>query len=146
MVRTVVLYDEDCGFCRWSAGRLRAWDRHGRLAFAPIQGPEGERLLAGLDRDARLDSLHAVTPDDRVWSAGAALPPVVRALPGVAIAATLATKAPRLTEAAYRLVAGRRDRLGRLLGHQACGIDPSSPRPRSLGAPREAPGSRPRVG
>jgi predicted DCC family thiol-disulfide oxidoreductase YuxK len=30
-------YDEDCGFCRWSAERLRRWDRRGRLTFAPIQ-------------------------------------------------------------------------------------------------------------
>ena len=140
---TVVLYDEDCGFCRWSAGRLRAWDRHGRLTFSPIQGREGDRLLARLDRAARLDSLHAVTPDGRIWSAGAALPHVVRVLPGGAIAATLATKAPTLTEAAYRLLAGRRDRLGRLLGHQACGIDPSSPRPTSTVASSAGPGEGP---
>lgn len=127
MVPTVVLYDEDCGFCRWSAGRLRAWDRHGQLTFTSIQGREGDRLLAGLDRASRLDSLHAVTPDGRIWSAGAALPHVVRVLPGGGLAAILTTKAPTLTEAAYRLVARRRDRLGRLLGHQACSIDPSSP-------------------
>ena len=32
-----VLYDEDCGFCRWSADKLRRWDTRGRLTFAAIQ-------------------------------------------------------------------------------------------------------------
>ncbi len=32
-----VLYDEDCGFCRWSADKLRAWDTRRRLTFAAIQ-------------------------------------------------------------------------------------------------------------
>ena len=27
MAPLLVLYDEDCGFCRWSADRLRAWAR-----------------------------------------------------------------------------------------------------------------------
>lgn len=43
-----VLYDCDCGFCRWSVGRLLAWDRAGRLRPLAIQSPEGQRLLADL--------------------------------------------------------------------------------------------------
>jgi len=37
----IVLYDDDCGFCRWSADRIRRLDARGALAFAPIQGEVG---------------------------------------------------------------------------------------------------------
>jgi predicted DCC family thiol-disulfide oxidoreductase YuxK len=121
-----VLYDEDCGFCRWSADRLRAWDRRGRLAFLPIQA--ADRLLGAIDPPERLDSWHAVTPDGRVWSAGAALAPVLRVLPGGRPIAAIAEVAPDLMERAYRLVAERRGALGRLLGQEACAVDPGRER------------------
>ena len=55
-----VLYDHDCGFCRWSVGRLLAWDRAGRLRPLAIQSAEGQRLLADLTPEQRLASAHAV--------------------------------------------------------------------------------------
>ena len=130
--RTIVLYDEDCGFCRWSADALRRWDRRGRLRSAPIQSADGERLLADMNRAERLASWHVVTPDGRRRSAGAALAPALERLPGGAPLARLARLAPRLTETAYRLVASRRTSIGRLLGAEACAVDPSRrPEPRS---------------
>ena len=51
-----VLYDADCGFCRWSVGRLLALDRAGHLMPEPIQSAVGERLLAGIPPAERLDS------------------------------------------------------------------------------------------
>lgn len=124
--RIVVLYDEDCGFCRWSSERLRAWDRRHALRFAPIQSAQGRRLLAPVPKVARLESMHAVTPDGRVWSAGAAVPVILRVLPAGAPAAVMARLAPGFTERAYRAVAARRVRLGALLGRDACAVDPSS--------------------
>ena len=122
----VVLYDEDCGFCRWSADRLRTWDRRRALRFTSIQGAEGGRLLAPVPPAARLDSMHAVTPDGRVWSAGAAVAVILRLLPAGGPAARVARLAPGLTERAYRAVAARRTRLGTLLGRDACAVDPSA--------------------
>jgi predicted DCC family thiol-disulfide oxidoreductase YuxK len=78
----VLLYDRDCGFCKWSLDKILAWDRGGRLRPVPIQGEEGERLLAAVDRETRLDSWHLVTPARQVLSAGAAAEPLARLLPG----------------------------------------------------------------
>ncbi len=52
---TIVLYDEDCGFCRWTADKLRGWDRRRRLTFAPIQSSRGQALLAAVPPEVRLD-------------------------------------------------------------------------------------------
>ncbi|MGZ4132025.1 MAG: thiol-disulfide oxidoreductase DCC family protein [Actinomycetota bacterium] len=123
--RIVVLYDEDCGFCRWSTDHLRAWDRRHALRFAPIQSAKGQGLLAAIPQEARLDAMHAVTPDGRVWSAGAAVPVILRALPAGSPAAVVTEHVPSLTERAYRTVAARRTRLGALLGRDACAVEPS---------------------
>ncbi len=125
MADATVLYDGDCGFCRWSADKLRAWDRHSRLSFASIQSQEGNELLASLEPDPRLDSWHLAEPDGRVWSRGAAAPRILRLLPFGRPLAAITEMAPGLTEWAYGGVARHRDRLGRLLGQQACSVDPS---------------------
>lgn len=120
-----MLYDDDCGFCRWSAARLRSWDRGGRLRFTAIQGGDGSRLLSAIPARERLDAMHAVTPDGRVWTGGGALTPILGALPGGGPLAAVSRAAPGLTEWLYRTVAHRRDWLGALVGRQACAVDPS---------------------
>lgn len=122
--RHVVLYDEDCGFCRWSLDKLLGWDRRGRLRAQPIQSGEGDRLLADLTEEERLASWHLVTPDGRRYSGGAASGPMARLLPAGAPIALLAETFPRTTERLYRWVARHRDALGRRLGEQACAVDP----------------------
>lgn len=121
-----VLYDEDCGFCRWSADKLRAWDTQQRLTFAAIQSARGAELLVAVPEAHRLDSMHAVTRDGRVWSGGQAVRVTVAQLPGGSILASVAAAFPGATEATYRLVARHRQRLGRMLGQRACGVDPTS--------------------
>jgi predicted DCC family thiol-disulfide oxidoreductase YuxK len=134
MERAIVLYDEDCGFCRWSADRLRVWDRPGRLAFAPIEGVVGARTLARVDPPARTASWHLITEDGRVWSAGAAIPQVLRRLPAGAVVAPLFETFPGTTERAYGWFARHRIRLGAALGQQACAVDPSRPKEDRRGA------------
>jgi predicted DCC family thiol-disulfide oxidoreductase YuxK len=126
--RTVVLYDEDCGFCRWSADLLRRWDRRGLVQFAPLASDEATGLLAGLDRETRFASWHVVTGDGSLYSAGAAVPELLLRLPGGSAPAALARRMPRATDRAYRIVAANRDRLGRMLGGRACAVDPSRSR------------------
>ena len=123
-----VFFDEDCGFCRWSADRIRRWDRHRTLRFAAIQSEEGERWLASIEPAARLASMHLVTPDGRVRSGGAALSPLVRPLPGGRAVAALLTLSPALTDRLYRWVARHRLRLGAMLGQDACAVNPGRPR------------------
>ena len=129
MRRATVLYDEDCGFCRWSADRLRAWDRHRNLAFVPLQGSEADRLLHAVPENRRASSWHLVESNGRVWSAGAAVPRVMRTLPGGLPFAMLASSFSGLTDRVYAVVARHRTTIGHLLGQQACSVDPSKPRP-----------------
>ena len=110
-----VLYDADCGFCRWSVARLLAADRGARLRPAAIQSGEGEVLLAGIASDQRLASAHVVAPGGAVTSGGDAVAAIAAVLPGAAVTAPLARAAAPLSRAAYRLVAGHRMALGRLV-------------------------------
>ena len=84
-----VLYDLDCGFCRWSIGRLLAWDRAGRLRPLAIQSAEGQRLLADLTPEERLATAHAIDGAGRRTSGGDALAPIAAVLPGGAPLAAL---------------------------------------------------------
>jgi predicted DCC family thiol-disulfide oxidoreductase YuxK len=111
----VVLYDEDCGFCRWSLDKLLAWDRRRALQSVSIQSARGRELLAEVPEDRHLDSFHLVGPDGTVRSAGAAMGPLAELLPGGRPLAAVFRTFPRLTERAYRLVANNRNRLARLL-------------------------------
>lgn len=118
--RVTVLYDGGCGLCRWSVGRLDTWDRRGRIRFVPIASEEAGTLLTEMEPDRRLASWHLVTRDRRVLSAGAAVPPLLRELPGGRPIARLAAAAPSVTDLLYRTVARRRAALGRLLRLDAC--------------------------
>ena len=113
LTRTALLYDRDCGFCRWATGWVLRLDRDRALAPVAIQSRRGEELLAGLAPGARLDSAHVVTPAGERASAGAIAGPVLRALPGGAPLAALAERFPGATERAYRFVADHRSALGR---------------------------------
>jgi predicted DCC family thiol-disulfide oxidoreductase YuxK len=114
-----VLYDRDCGFCRWALDKILAWDRRRRLRPVAIQSEEGERLLAAIPVDRRLASWHLVT-DGELRSGGEAAPPLFAVLPGGRPLAALLRAFPRLTDRAYGWVAEHRELLARLLR-----IDPS---------------------
>jgi predicted DCC family thiol-disulfide oxidoreductase YuxK len=114
-MRAVLLYDRDCGFCRWCLGKVLAWDRRHWLRPVAIQSEEADRLLDGMAEEERLASWHLVGGDGMVRSAGAAFPGLLRLLPGGAPLATLTSRAPRATDRAYRWVAGNRSRWGKLV-------------------------------
>jgi predicted DCC family thiol-disulfide oxidoreductase YuxK len=114
-----VLYDRDCGFCRWSVGRLLAWDRGHRLQPVAIQSEEGERLLADLAPEQRLASAHAIDAAGRRTSGGDALAPVAEVLPVGRPLAAVARRAPRLARVGYDAIAARRPLLGRLVSERA---------------------------
>jgi predicted DCC family thiol-disulfide oxidoreductase YuxK len=124
MTHSVLLYDSDCGFCRWSADKVLAWDRSGRLRALALQDPQTDALLGGMDEAEKMASWHLVTADGRVHSGSAAAPPLLRLLPGGRAPAALLAAFPRATDRAYRLVARNRDRFGRLLGESSCSVDP----------------------
>ena len=111
-----VLYDSDCGFCKWSLDKILAWDRADRLRPVAIQSPEGQELLAGVPPENRLDSWHLVEPGGRVSSAGEGAPPLARVLPGGRPLAFIFARFPRATDRAYRFVAGHRNWFARRIG------------------------------
>jgi predicted DCC family thiol-disulfide oxidoreductase YuxK len=113
--RPLVLYDGECGFCAWGVAWLLRWDRARRLRAVPIQSEEGARVLAGVPAALRLESWHVADEHGRLYSAGAALAPVLEELPGAGPLAVLARGCPRATEVGYRFVAEHRVSLGRVV-------------------------------
>jgi predicted DCC family thiol-disulfide oxidoreductase YuxK len=123
--KATVIYDADCGFCRWSLALLLSCDR-GRtpaLRPLPLDTPEADRLLADLTEDQRAASWHlilaGVAASPIRFSAGAALAPALRLLPGGRFPAALFDRFPRATEAGYRWVAEHRGLLGRFVPARA---------------------------
>ncbi len=108
MERAVILFDGDCGFCRRSVARILCWDRQGRLRPVALQDPEADTLLGSMEAERKWASWHLVTAEGRVYSAGAAFPPLLRLLPGGRPLAVLAAALPGLTERAYQWVSRTR--------------------------------------
>ena len=108
MAQAALLYDRSCGFCRRCVERILRWDRHGRVRPVALQDPEADTLLGDMEEPARMGSWHLVTADGRVYSAGAAFPPLFRLLPGGLPLAALASAFPGPTERGYRWVARTR--------------------------------------
>jgi len=111
----IVLYDDECGFCRWALAWALKRDRDHALTIAPIQSSKGEQLLADLEPAERLRSVHVVHDDGHRESGGAATRAVLETLPSAHLLTRLAGVSPRLTEFGYRLIANHRSRLSRLV-------------------------------
>ncbi|GAC1435451.1 MAG: hypothetical protein NVSMB51_05000 [Solirubrobacteraceae bacterium] len=99
-----LVYDEDCRFCVVAAAAVLSLDRHRRL-----------RPLALQDTDLPTDSWHLVDGRGHVNSAGGAVAPLLRLLPGGRLPAAFAAAMPHLTERAYRALAANRGLIGRRL-------------------------------
>jgi predicted DCC family thiol-disulfide oxidoreductase YuxK len=122
--RWQLVYDGACGFCRWITARILRIDRRGRLAPIALADPAIPRILAHLTPDERAASWHLVAPDGAVRSAGAAVPALLRLLPGGRLIAWLPAAAPRTTDRLYRWLARRRGTLGVWLGEERCEVVP----------------------
>ena len=113
MTQSIVIYDADCGFCRWTLALLLRADRHRRLRPLALGTPEADALLADLEPEERIASWHLISPDGTRTSAGVALPDVLRLLPGGGRPAAALARIPGPTERGYRWVADHRSKLGR---------------------------------
>jgi predicted DCC family thiol-disulfide oxidoreductase YuxK len=111
----IVLYDHDCGFCRWTLGLMLVWDRGHRLWPAPIEGAAGERWLAGMPATERAASWHIVEAGGRVSSAGRGIPEILEYVPGGSVVGRPLRLAPGAVERAYRFVADHRSRFSRFV-------------------------------
>lgn len=115
----LVLYDGDCGFCKWLLAGLLRFDRAERLRPIALQRPEAEALLADLDPGRRMESMHVVAPDGTRASAGEALPALLGLLRGGRAPAAVLARFPRLTSAGYRWVATHRIGISRFVPRRA---------------------------
>ena len=111
--RWTLFYDSDCGFCKWTLSAILAWDRQGRLLPVALQSDRAQSQLSDLALGQRMASVHLVAPDGTRLSAGAAIAPLFRLLPGGALIAFGFEGAPRLTSRAYEWVAIHRSQLSR---------------------------------
>jgi predicted DCC family thiol-disulfide oxidoreductase YuxK len=112
--RWTVLYDAECGFCKWLLAILLHWDRAARLRPVALQRPETDGLLADLAPAARMRSWHLVSPAGERRSGGDAVPALLRLLPGGRLPAAGFSQFPGLTDRGYRWVAEHRSQLSRL--------------------------------
>jgi predicted DCC family thiol-disulfide oxidoreductase YuxK len=117
--RWTVLYDADCGLCKWLLSLLLRWDRAARLRPIALQRREADDLLAALTPAARMASWHLISPAGDRESGGAAIPPLLRLLPGGSVPAAAFARAPALTDRGYRWVATHRSRLSRFVPSRA---------------------------
>jgi predicted DCC family thiol-disulfide oxidoreductase YuxK len=115
MKTVTLLYDSDCGFCRWALGKVLAWDRRRAVRPVKLTSEEADRLLGDMPPERRMGSWHLVDAEGQVHSAGAGFAPLLRLLPGGSPLGALAARTPRGTERAYRFVAGRRSLWGKLV-------------------------------
>jgi predicted DCC family thiol-disulfide oxidoreductase YuxK len=115
----IVLYDADCGFCRWAAAWALRLDHRSVLVAAPIQSSLGSELLVDLAPGDRLAAAHVVGEDGCRQSGGAAAAEVLGAIDRTRLLARLARSSPRTTDRLYAAVAKRRISLGRFVGRQA---------------------------
>src|SRR5436305_13292622 len=104
-VQTIVLYDAECGLCKWLLAGLLRWDSEGRLRPIALQRPEADELLADLAPDDRMASWHLISPGGKRHTAGAAVPSLLMLLPGGRLPAVAFARFPNLTEPGYRWVA-----------------------------------------
>jgi predicted DCC family thiol-disulfide oxidoreductase YuxK len=115
----LVVYDADCGFCRWSLACALALDRHRRLVPVALGTAQADALLADLSAAQRAASWHLLSPEHRRYSAGAAAAPLLRLVPGGRVPAALLDLAPNRTERVYDWVVRHRSTLGRALPARA---------------------------
>ena len=111
----VLIYDSDCGFCRWCLGKVLAWDRRRTVRPVALGTDEANRLLDDIPAAERFSSWHLAEEGGAVHSAGAGFPPLLQRLPGGAPLAALAARFPNGTERGYRAVSGNRGIFGKLV-------------------------------
>jgi predicted DCC family thiol-disulfide oxidoreductase YuxK len=131
----LVLYDSDCGFCKWLLAALLRRDGEGRLRPIALQSPEAEPLLAEMPEPERIASWHLISPEGERLSAGAAAAPVLGLVRGGPPLAALLGRIPRLTDRGYRWVAGHRSQLSRFVPGGAKARAAETVRAREAGPP-----------
>ncbi|WP_129114340.1 DCC1-like thiol-disulfide oxidoreductase family protein [Halegenticoccus tardaugens] len=112
-----LVYDDDCGFCAWSAALADRYGTFELVGFGELTPDQRARLPDGYE-----SCVHLLT-DDAVYSCGEA---TEQTLVRMGVAVRLLVSAlrrvpgyPKAREAAYRWLADRRAIWGRFLGRKS---------------------------
>lgn len=109
----VVVYDGNCGFCRYQMNRLSRWDTGGRLSYVSLHAAEVYTRWPDLDPDQLLQEICVITRDGRRLFGAAAFKYLSTRLPKLwplAVLMHIPFSMP-LWRALYRGFARRRYRL-----------------------------------
>ncbi len=118
----IVIYDDQCPFCRSQISRLKRWDTGGKLRFEPGSADATLDLHPNLTAEALRESIHCVTPDGRLDRGARCLRTISSQIPilnplsfGLRIPGVLA-----LAEIVYGWISRNRYRLGRCPDSLGC--------------------------
>ena len=114
MTRVILIYDPDCGFCRWCLGKVLAWDRRRAVRPVALGTEEANRLLGDMPGDEQRSSWHLVDESGEVHSAGAGFEPLLRLLPGGGPFAAAARPVRRRDRARLPVRLGQPQHLGQV--------------------------------
>lgn len=109
----VLFFDGDCAFCSVSVRRVFRFDKHRRIAFAPLQGKFAAEMGFTKYADEAGGTMVLLRESDgQVFLRGDALIELARALGGTWRIFTLARLVPKpLRDAVYQWVADNRHRI-----------------------------------
>jgi predicted DCC family thiol-disulfide oxidoreductase YuxK len=114
----VFLYDNDCGFCRWSTALLLRRAPRGSVSVHPIQSAKGEALLAAIPSDRRLLSAWALSGDSLLSGSDAVLAVLDIGRDNKVLAQFVSRCRPFIYRS-YLLIANHRHIFGRLVSRSA---------------------------
>jgi predicted DCC family thiol-disulfide oxidoreductase YuxK len=118
-----LLYDHTCPFCRREALWLKRRDRNDALVLEDISGNQFDATRYGLTQEIVDGTIHALLPDGRVVTGMEVFRQIYSAVGlGWVMAATGWPLLRPIFDAAYRLFARHRVRLGALTGRD-CAAD-----------------------
>lgn len=124
--RITLFVDRACPMCAREARFMEARDRLGAIRFIDIADPAFDASQHGLDQADVSARMHAIDASGRILTGMEAFRAAYRAIGrGWMIAWTAWPVARPITDAAYRLFARNRHRLGRLMGRCASGTCPT---------------------
>ena len=110
-----LVYDAACSICERMKTVLLQWDRFHRIVPVSLGNPEAQELLAPLPHEQRTSTFHVVSPRGRIVSGDAAIPELLRLVPGGTLVAWCLTTLPGhrlLLQWCYRWVANRHEEHG----------------------------------
>ena len=122
-------YDADCGPCSRFKRVVGVLDSRRRIAPISLARADADGILDGVPASRRHSSFHLVAPDGQVLSGAAAIPALVRMLPGGRIPSLMlmAPGVPRAVRFVYQT-------LSRLHDSRSCALAAGGGSPASAGS------------